>query len=143
LTCSFRKRSRYLPLLQRYLQAVRSRNALLKQQTPDPVSLDSFSEQLVKLGNELIRARRELIPKLSPLARLAYRRISNDAEELRIEYQPTVKADFAVELAQSGRERAIARPSSARIGTTWNCCSTGSLPGNSAAKARSARWPSR
>ena len=40
-------------------------------------------------------------PKFSPLARLAYRRISNDAEELRIEYQPSVKKDFAVELAQS------------------------------------------
>jgi len=60
----------------------------------------------VKLGNEIIRARRELAPKFSPLARLAYRRISNDAEELRIEYQPSVKKDFAVELAQSrNRER--------------------------------------
>ena len=60
----------------------------------------------MKLGNEIIRARRELVPKFSPLARLAYRRISNDAEELRIEYQPSVKNDFAVELAQSrARER--------------------------------------
>jgi recombinational DNA repair ATPase RecF len=55
------------------------------------MSLDSYSEQLVKLGNEIIRQRRELIPKLSPLARLAYRRISNDAEELRIAYEPNVK----------------------------------------------------
>src|SRR6185369_8141829 len=38
---------------------------------------------------------------------LAYRRISNDAEELRLEYQPSIKRDFAVELAQSReRERA-------------------------------------
>jgi DNA replication and repair protein RecF len=60
----------------------------------------------VKLGDEIVRARRELVPKLSPLVRLAYRRISNDAEELRIEYQPSVKKDFAVELAQSrSRER--------------------------------------
>ena len=50
--------------------------------------------------------RRELIPKLSPLARLAYRRISHDAEELRIAYEPGVKDDFAVELAQvRDRER--------------------------------------
>ncbi|TAK97815.1 MAG: DNA replication/repair protein RecF [Verrucomicrobia bacterium] len=96
----------YLPLLQRYMQAVRSRNALLKQFAPDPRLLESFSEQLVKLGNELIRHRRELIPKLSPLARLAYRRISNDAEELRINYEPSVKTDFSVELAQvRDRER--------------------------------------
>jgi len=96
----------YLPLLQRYLRAVRARNALLKQHTVDEAALDSFSQELVKLGNEIVRARRELVPKFSPLARLAYRRISNDAEELRIEYQPSVKKDFAVELAQSrDRER--------------------------------------
>jgi DNA replication and repair protein RecF len=91
----------YLPLLQRYMHSVRARNALLKQRTTDEAALESFSAELVKLGNEIIRARRELVPKFSPLARLAYRRISNDAEELRIEYQPSVKNDFAVELAQS------------------------------------------
>jgi len=96
----------YLPLLQRYMRAVRARNALLKHHSGDEAALDSFSQELVKLGDELIRARRELVPRFSPLARLAYRRISNDAEELRIEYQPSVKKDFAVELAQSrARER--------------------------------------
>jgi DNA replication and repair protein RecF len=91
----------YLPLLQRYMHTVRARNALLKNRMADEAALESFSAELVKLGNEIIRARRELVPKFSPLARLAYRRISNDAEELRIEYQPSVKNDFAVELAQS------------------------------------------
>jgi DNA replication and repair protein RecF len=99
----------YLPLLQRYMRAVRARNALLKHSRPggtDEATLDSFSRELVELGNQLIRMRTELAPKFSPLARLAYRRISNDAEELRIEYQPSVKKDFAVELAQSrNRER--------------------------------------
>ena len=96
----------YLPLLQRYMHTVRARNALLKHRTTDEAALESFSTELVKLGNDLIRARRELVPKFSPLARLAYRRIANDAEELRIEYQPSVKNDFAVELAQSrARER--------------------------------------
>jgi DNA replication and repair protein RecF len=93
----------YLPLLQRYTQALRSRNALLKQRIPDEAALDSFSVMLVKLGNEIIHFRRELVPKLSPLARLAYRRISHEAEDLRLEYQPSVKKDFAVELAQSRR----------------------------------------
>jgi DNA replication and repair protein RecF len=96
----------YLGLLQRYMRAVRSRNALLKQRLLDEAALESFSAEMVKLGNDIIRARRELVPKFSPLARLAYRRIANDAEELRIEYQPSVKRDFAVELAQSrARER--------------------------------------
>lgn len=96
----------YLPLLQRYMMAVRSRNALLKQHGTNEATLDSFSRELVVLGEEIIHYRRELVPRFSPLARLAYRRISHDAEELRVEYQPSVKKDFAVELAQSrARER--------------------------------------
>ena len=96
----------YLPLLQRYMRAVRARNALLKQRSADEAALDSFSQEMIKLGDQIIEMRKELVPKFSPLARLAYRRISNDAEELRIEYRPSVKNDFAVELAQSrARER--------------------------------------
>jgi DNA replication and repair protein RecF len=95
--------SAYLPLLQRYARALRSRNAMLKQRQPDEAALESFSAELVKLGNQIIERRQELIPKLSPLARLAYRRISHDAEELKLEYLPSVKKDFAVELAQSRR----------------------------------------
>ena len=96
----------YLPLLQRYTQALRSRNALLKQRALDEAALEGFSHELVNLGNQLIQRRRELAPRLSPLVRLAYRRIAHDAEELRLEYQPSVKGDLAVELAQSrARER--------------------------------------
>jgi len=98
----------YLPLLQRYTRALRSRNALLKQPSLDAAALEGFSVELVSAGEAIIRARRELAPKLSPLARLAYRRISNDAEDLRVEYHPSVKRDFAVELAQSSaRERSF------------------------------------
>lgn len=96
----------YLPLLQRYARALRSRNALLKQRIINEESLESFSRELVEIGNQIIRHREQLTPRISPLARLAYRRISSDAEELRIEYQPSVKKDFTLELAQSRtRER--------------------------------------
>jgi DNA replication and repair protein RecF len=96
----------YLPLLQRYTQALRSRNALLKQPVLDPVALESFSRELVGAGQEIIRLRRELIPIFAPLARQAYSRISNAAEELNLEYAPSIKNDFNVELAQSqARER--------------------------------------
>lgn len=96
----------YLPLLQRYMKALRARNALLKQHGFDPDALESFSQELITAGNELIKLRRELMPRFSPLARLAYRRIAEAAEEVRLEYTPSVKNDFAVELAQSrGRER--------------------------------------
>jgi DNA replication and repair protein RecF len=97
----------YLPSLQRYARAVRSRNALLKQRTVDEIALESFSNEVVKHGTEIMRLRRELVPEFSPMARRAYRRISNEAEELRAEYQSTVKGDFAVELARN-RPRELA-----------------------------------
>src|SRR5436305_10992732 len=65
----------YLPLLQRYALALKSRNALLKQHAPDEVALESFSAQLVGAGQEITRQRRELLPVLAPLVGEAYRRI--------------------------------------------------------------------
>ncbi len=97
----------YLGVLQRYTQALRSRNALLKRPVLDPAALEGFSRELVNAGEEIIRLRRELVPKFSPLARVAYRRIAPEAEELCLGYQSSVKTDFARELAQSHpRERA-------------------------------------
>ena len=97
----------YLPLLQRYARALRSRNSLLKQRTPDEAALESFSHELIAAGDELISLRHELLPRLGPLVREACQRIAPDAEELRLEYQPSVKSDFALELAKSrAREQA-------------------------------------
>jgi DNA replication and repair protein RecF len=97
----------YLALLQRYARTLRSRNALLKQSLVDGMALDSFSRELLAAGGEIMRRRRELLPQLANCARNAYKQIANDAEELRLFYQPSVKKDFAVELAQSrDRERA-------------------------------------
>lgn len=96
----------YLPLLQRYALALRSRNALLKQPLADPAALEGFSRELIAAGEAIVRLRHELVPLFSPLARRAYARITSEAEELRLDYQPSVKQDFAVELAQSrARER--------------------------------------
>lgn len=96
----------YLPTLQRYAQALRSRNALLKRPILDAVALEGFTAELVKLGNEIVRQRRELVPAFSPIASAAYRRIAQGAEELSLAYESSVKANFAVELAQiRDRER--------------------------------------
>jgi DNA replication and repair protein RecF len=96
----------YLPLLQRYTQTLRSRNALLKQSALDSRTLESFSHELINAGEKITRLRRQLVPKFAPVARAAYQRIAGQSEDLRLEYTPSVKADFTVELAQShSRER--------------------------------------
>jgi DNA replication and repair protein RecF len=91
----------YLPLLQRYARALRSRNALLRQRCPDDSALEGFTHELVEAGLKLMAYRRELVPKVAGLAREAYARVARSAEPLEMEYQPSVKQDFAVELARN------------------------------------------
>jgi DNA replication and repair protein RecF len=91
----------YLPLLQRYAAALRSRNALLKQHTPDETALEGFTRQLMDAGGQLMKFRRELLPQIAPLARAAYSRVARNAEGLELEYQPSVRQDFALELARN------------------------------------------
>jgi DNA replication and repair protein RecF len=90
----------YLPLLQRYTQALKSRNAILKQGFVDLAALESFSRELVAAGQQIIRLRHELLPVFAPLAEATHRQIAS-AEALQLRYNPSVKEDFAVELAQS------------------------------------------
>lgn len=98
----------YLAALQRYVRALQSRNALLKRPETDPALLAPFTQELIGAGTVLMERRRALVPELSTLAKQAYARISLDAEELRLSYAPSVKSDFAVELAQAtARERVL------------------------------------
>jgi DNA replication and repair protein RecF len=96
----------YLALLLRYTSALKARNALLKNPSPDEVQLEVFTKELVSAGDGLIAARRAITPKISPLVRLAFRRIATDVDDLKIEYVPGVRDDFAVALSNSrSRER--------------------------------------
>jgi DNA replication and repair protein RecF len=96
----------YLECLQRYTQAVRARNALLKQPDPDLTALEAFTSELIRWGEPIIRRRHELVPRLEAVAQQAYSRLAPQAEQIRLEYRPSVRADFAIELAQARvRER--------------------------------------
>jgi DNA replication and repair protein RecF len=91
----------YLPLLQRYAAALRSRNALLKQPAPDLSALEGFTHQLIEAGTGLMEFRRELLPKIAPLAAESYRSVAGAAEPFTLEYQSSVRHDFGVELARN------------------------------------------
>lgn len=98
----------YLPLLQRYTRALKARNALLKQRNVDQNALDSFTQELVAAGQEVTQRRTALLPVIAPLALEACRKVATPDEELRLDYAPSVREDFARELAQSrARERTL------------------------------------
>ena len=97
----------YLATLQRYAQALRARNALLRQPRPDDAALEAFTRQLIEAGKAIQDLRRDLCPLLSPLVMAAHRRLAPETESFRLVYRPSVQQDFAVELARSrARERA-------------------------------------
>jgi len=97
----------YLPTLQRYARALRSRNALLKRALQDAAALEGFTAELVKSGKELMRLRTEFSPKFAPIATEAHRRVAQGAEELMLSYEPSVAGDYEVALARMrDRERA-------------------------------------
>jgi DNA replication and repair protein RecF len=96
----------YLPLLQRYARALRSRNALLRQRCADEAALDGFTHEMIEAGQQIMVFRRELLPCVAGLAREACARVAGSDAPLEMEYQPSVKHDFAVELARNrARER--------------------------------------
>lgn len=98
----------YLDTLLRYTQALRSRNLLLKQPTADDDIILGFTQELAINGEQLITARRALLPKISPLVTSAFQRISAESDDLKLEYAPNVPGDFAVALAGSRvRERTL------------------------------------
>src|SRR5256885_7529322 len=58
----------YLPLLQRYTRALRSRNALLKHALVDAQALDSVSRELIQAGLVIMLLRRQSVPPFRPFA---------------------------------------------------------------------------
>ncbi len=94
----------YLGVLQRYLRAMRARNALLKKRPVDEAALESFTIELVKLGEELMAQRAALLPELAPRIVAAHQRIAPKGESLAVAYAPNVKGDFAEHLCRQ-RER--------------------------------------
>ncbi|HAB17305.1 MAG TPA: DNA replication/repair protein RecF [Verrucomicrobiota bacterium] len=99
-------RPNYLTLLLRYTRALKARNALLKRPQLDEEQLAGFSTELIRVGQELIAARLELMPRIAPLAQQAFQRVSAGVDELSLDYLPTIRGDFGVALAASRtRER--------------------------------------
>lgn len=92
----------YLAWLQRYHTALRARNAILKGREIDPDALAGFSAELVRAGKPLMEARESLTPRLAEVARGAYERMAGvGRESLAVTYEPNVRGDLAVALAQS------------------------------------------
>jgi DNA replication and repair protein RecF len=83
-------RPHYLGLAIRYNQALKHRNALLRQfatQAPDPDLLLPYDQWLIDLGRQLSEARREALESFLPVFRQHYAQLSRGQEEASLHYQ--------------------------------------------------------
>ena len=80
----------YLHALQRYRNAMRQRNEILRGPQPDETLLDVWDAQLVEHGSVLMRERRRFVEQLAPLANGAYRAIAG-GEDMQVAYKPDVR----------------------------------------------------
>lgn len=95
--------SDYLRKLRAYERALRSRNALLKDNRPRR-EIAAFDPPLLEAGSVLLAARAELCENLRPGVTAACRQISGGHETLEITYRPGSGPDFAAALAASRDE---------------------------------------
>lgn len=88
--------SYYKHLLQDYRQVLKQRNNLLKDIRDNNSSkemLEVWNQQLVNLGAKVIKKRLEALDKLSILAKLMQRKITDGLETLNLKYDTKLKID--------------------------------------------------
>ncbi|NOY90606.1 MAG: DNA replication/repair protein RecF [Deltaproteobacteria bacterium] len=81
----------YASNLSCYTRALKSRNRLLKDETPDGRALLAYAEILAREGAELVRERATLVEELHPKAERAFEEISGAATKLELRYLPRVE----------------------------------------------------
>ncbi len=90
----------YLRQLRSYERALRSRNALLRENRPRR-EIAAFDQPLIDSGSALLAARAELCAVLQPKVTASCRQISGGNEVLEISYRPGSAQDFRAALAGS------------------------------------------
>ncbi|MBR5671602.1 MAG: DNA replication and repair protein RecF [Bacteroidales bacterium] len=76
----------YLRNLQDYNQLLMQRNKLLKQETVPADLLDVFSARLAEYADYIYHKRAELCDRLTPLVARYHAMLSDDAEEVKLQY---------------------------------------------------------
>ena len=85
----------YASSLSTYTKALRSRNRLLKSETPNRPGIMAYDELLASAGSIIGQTRARLISDLVPLALEAFREISGEDLALHIAYAPRVEPTVA------------------------------------------------
>ncbi len=93
----------YREELFRYNRVLKTRNHLLKHKPGDSAQREVYSAALVKHGIRLGALRTELLELLRPHVLQACHGITQAAEKVELTYTPSIREDFAADLAASLR----------------------------------------
>ena len=91
-------RPRYFECLKNYNDALKQKNALLKNDVIMDEMLDIYDSQLAYNGYELVKYRRNFVDKLSACSSQLQSRISQGRETLEITYSESCRADSAEQM---------------------------------------------
>lgn len=91
-------RPRYFECLKNYNDALKQKNALLKNDVIMDEMLDIYDSQLAYNGYELVKYRRNFVDKLSAYSSELQNRISQGRETLEITYSESCRADSAEQM---------------------------------------------
>lgn len=98
----------YLYNLTNYNKTLDQRNKLLKDMIDKPSlkeTLDSWDEQLIKYGTEIIKRRKQFIDDLNEVIFLIHKKLSGNKEELTINYEPDVNEVNYVNALKEARKK--------------------------------------
>ncbi|MCL2200154.1 MAG: DNA replication and repair protein RecF, partial [Defluviitaleaceae bacterium] len=102
----------YYSDLREYHRALKQRNALLKSLQKNKSACDSLSiwdEQLVNYGQRIIKTRTAFIKKINKIANKIHKNITQDTENLKLEYKPSVTTENFARTLEKSHERDILR----------------------------------
>ncbi|MBR1812315.1 MAG: DNA replication/repair protein RecF [Lachnospiraceae bacterium] len=100
----------YTASLTAYNRAVMQKNQLLKEIAFQPYlrdTLDTWNEQLVRYGTDIIRRRKEFILECAPLMREIHASLTSGKEEMLLSYEPDVEEGAFADRLRENAEREI------------------------------------
>ena len=102
----------YINHLNRYNRALQSRNALLKMAEDggevDMSVMELWEEEMARSGEELYKRRKAFVEEIIPIFSRIYRRISNEKEEVSLQYVSHCSRGSLLEVIQRDRAKDFA-----------------------------------
>lgn len=100
----------YIEALSGYNKALQQRNALLKlEEEPDPTLMDIWEQQMAEQGEILYNKRAHFVKRLIPVFQNIYKQISDNKEEVKLNYISHCQRGPLLEVIQRNRfkDRAV------------------------------------